>query len=292
MIKKGPYTDDKYQYKFNLINKVPPGVILVSKNVFTGKVKNVEVGDAGVSKLFGLNAMVATWFPWVQTKYVSSLSKTIDYKEFGYVTKDRVTLMVDLACEIKIVDGAKYEFKSSTLSEQLKVTIDAAVRKAIITRDVDVILSSAFNLQQLIQPTLDSFKLEYGLEITKLQLQNIKLPQDVKKSYEKKLTTNVDVERIEKIGGAEANVQSLKNKTEIEKQKEEMSIKVEEARGKSDVEVEQFRKVAEILKNCTPEEKAVLEKFGMALFADGVKPLYVQNTSDTINSQSSTPKSK
>ena len=38
---KGPYTDDKYQFKFNFINKIPPGVTLVSKNVFTGEVKRV-----------------------------------------------------------------------------------------------------------------------------------------------------------------------------------------------------------------------------------------------------------
>ena len=38
---KGPYTDDKYQFKFNFINKIPPGVTLVSKNVFTGEVKHV-----------------------------------------------------------------------------------------------------------------------------------------------------------------------------------------------------------------------------------------------------------
>ena len=40
MAKHGPYTEDKYQFKFNFINQVPPGVMLVSKNVLTGEVKN------------------------------------------------------------------------------------------------------------------------------------------------------------------------------------------------------------------------------------------------------------
>lgn len=209
---KGPYTDDKYQFKFNFINKIPPGVTLVSKNVFTGEVKHVQAGDKGISKV--TKAVFANWFPWIQTKYVSSLSKTIDYKEFGYVTSDRVTLMVDIACEVRIVDAAKFEFESATISEQLKTTINDVVRKVMISHSVSDVLNKNFDLYSLIKPKLDDFKNKYGLEIRSVELQNIKLPDGVKKSYEQKLTTDADVERIRRIGQANAEAErfSLENR--------------------------------------------------------------------------------
>lgn len=253
---KGPYADDKYQFKFNFINKIPPGVTLVSKNVFTGEVKHVQAGDKGISKV--TKAVFANWFPWIQTKYVSSLSKTIDYKEFGYVTSDRVTLMVDIACEVRIVDAAKFEFESATISEQLKTTINDVVRKVMISHSVSDVLNKNFDLYSLIKPKLDDFKNKYGLEIRSVELQNIKLPDGVKKSYEKRLTTDADVERIRRIGQANAEAQSAMNAVDIDKKSREADIDVAKKAGESKVELDQLQRLLEIIKGCSKEEKETL----------------------------------
>lgn len=253
---KGPYADDKYQFKFNFINKIPPGVTLVSKNVFTGEVKHVQAGDKGISKV--TKAVFATWFPWIQTKYVSSLAKTIDYKEFGYVTSDRVTLMVDIACEVRIVDAAKFEFESATISEQLKTTINDVVRKVMISHSVSDVLNKNFDLYSLIKPRLDNFKNKYGLEIRSVELQNIKLPDGVKKSYEQKLTTDADVERIRRIGQANAEAQSAMNAVDIDKKSREADIDVAKKAGESKVELDQLQRLLEIIKGCSKEEKETL----------------------------------
>lgn len=253
---KGPYADDKYQFKFNFINKIPPGVTLVSKNVFTGEVKHVQAGDKGISKV--TKAVFATWFPWIQTKYVSSLAKTIDYKEFGYVTSDRVTLMVDIACEVRIVDAAKFEFVSATISEQLKTTINDVVRKVMISHSVSDVLNKNFDLYSLIKPRLDNFKNKYGLEIRSVELQNIKLPDGVKKSYEQRLTTDADVERIRRIGKANAEAQSAMNAVDIDKKSKEAEIDVAKKAGESKVELDQLQRLMEIIKGCSKEEKETL----------------------------------
>lgn len=253
---KGPYADDKYQFKFNFINKIPPGVTLVSKNVFTGEVKHVQAGDKGISKV--TKAVFANWFPWIQTKYVSSLAKTIDYKEFGYVTSDRVTLMVDIACEVRIVDAAKFEFVSATISEQLKTTINDVVRKVMISHSVSDVLNKNFDLYSLIKPRLDNFKNKYGLEIRSVELQNIKLPDGVKKSYEQRLTTDADVERIRRIGQANAEAQSAMNAVDIDKKSREADIDVAKKAGESKVELDQLQRLLEIIKGCSKEEKETL----------------------------------
>lgn len=249
---KGPYTDDKYQFKFNFINKIPPGVTLVSKNVFTGEVKHVQAGDKGISKV--TKAVFANWFPWIQTKYVSSLSKTIDYKEFGYVTSDRVTLMVDIACEVRIVDAAKFEFESATISEQLKTTINDVVRKVMISHSVSDVLNKNFDLYSLIKPKLDDFKNKYGLEIRSVELQNIKLPDGVKKSYEKRLTIDVDAERIRRIGQANAEAERFS----LENKKISDELDVAKKAGESKVELDQLQRLMEIIKGCSKEEKETL----------------------------------
>lgn len=295
---KGPYTDDKYQFKFNFINKIPPGVTLVSKNVFTGEVKHVQAGDKGISKV--TKAVFANWFPWIQTKYVSSLSKTIDYKEFGYVTSDRVTLMVDIACEVRIVDAAKFEFVSATISEQLKTTINDVVRKVMISHSVSDVLNKNFDLYSLIKPKLDDFKNKYGLEIRSVELQNIKLPDGVKKSYEQKLTTDADVERIRRIGQANAEAErfSLENKKisdelDVAKKSKEAEIDVAKKAGESKVELDQLQRLMEIIKGCSKEDLELLAKIAPAMLVDNGRHLFVQGQGVEVPAKdSSSPKSK
>lgn len=295
---KGPYTDDKYQFKFNFINKIPPGVTLVSKNVFTGEVKHVQAGDKGISKV--TKAVFANWFPWIQTKYVSSLSKTIDYKEFGYVTSDRVTLMVDIACEVRIVDAAKFEFESATISEQLKTTINDVVRKVMISHSVSDVLNKNFDLYSLIKPKLDDFKNKYGLEIRSVELQNIKLPDGVKKSYEQKLTTKADVERIRRIGQANAEAErfSLENKKisdelDVAKKSKEAEIDVAKKAGESKVELDQLQRLMEIIKGCSKEDLELLAKIAPAMLVDNGRHLFVQGQAvDASTKDSSSSKSK
>lgn len=295
---KGPYTDDKYQFKFNFINKIPPGVTLVSKNVFTGEVKHVQAGDKGISKV--TKAVFANWFPWIQTKYVSSLSKTIDYKEFGYVTSDRVTLMVDIACEVRIVDAAKFEFVSATISEQLKTTINDVVRKVMISHSVSDVLNKNFDLYSLIKPKLDDFKNKYGLEIRSVELQNIKLPDGVKKSYEQKLTTDADVERIRRIGQANAEAErfSLENKKisdelDVAKKSKEAEIDVAKKAGESKVELDQLQRLLEIIKGCSKEDLELLAKIAPAMLVDNGRHLFVQGQAvDASTKDSSSSKSK
>ena len=277
---KGPYADDKYQFKFNFINKIPPGVTLVSKNVFTGEVKHVQAGDKGISKV--TKAVFATWFPWIQTKYVSSLAKTIDYKEFGYVTSDRVTLMVDIACEVRIVDAAKFEFESATISEQLKTTINDVVRKVMISHSVSDVLNKNFDLYSLIKPKLDDFKNKYGLEIRSVELQNIKLPDGVKKSYEQKLTTKADADRIREIGEATAYAKKLDTDVDINKKRME-----------SGIEIEQLQRLMEIVKDCSKEDLELLAKIAPAMLVDNGRHLFVQGQAvDAPARDSSSPKSK
>lgn len=284
---KGPYTDDKYQFKFNFINKIPPGVTLVSKNVFTGEVKHVQAGDKGISKV--TKAVFANWFPWIQTKYVSSLSKTIDYKEFGYVTSDRVTLMVDIACEVRIVDAAKFEFESATISEQLKTTINDVVRKVMISHSVSDVLNKNFDLYSLIKPKLDDFKNKYGLEIRSVELQNIKLPDGVKKSYEQKLTTDADVERIRRIGQANAEAERFS----LENKKISDELDVAKKAGESKVELDQLQRLMEIIKSCSKEDLELLAKIAPAMLVDNGRHLFVQGQAvDASTKDSSSPKSK
>lgn len=284
---KGPYTDDKYQFKFNFINKIPPGVTLVSKNVFTGEVKHVQAGDKGISKV--TKAVFANWFPWIQTKYVSSLSKTIDYKEFGYVTSDRVTLMVDIACEVRIVDAAKFEFVSATISEQLKTTINDVVRKVMISHSVSDVLNKNFDLYSLIKPKLDDFKNKYGLEIRSVELQNIKLPDGVKKSYEQKLTTDADVERIRRIGQANAEAERFS----LENRKISNELDVAKKAGESKVELDQLQRLMEIIKGCSKEDLELLAKIAPAMLVDNGRHLFVQGQGVEVPAKdSSSPKSK
>ena len=286
MAKNGPYTEDKYQFKFNFINQIPPGVMLVSKNVLTGEVKNVEVGDPGISKTLGLKAMMTTWFPWIKTKYVSSLSETVDYKEFGYTTKDKAVVMIDIACEVRIVDAAKYEFVSASINKQLKVIIDSAIRKAISNKTVDELLDTNFNLYNEIKPELDNFKDTYGVEISRVDLQNLKLPAKIRENYETSLATDA----IKKVGEAEAYVKKQASDVEIAKMKAELEAKADLKQKENNLELDQLERLLKIIKNSSKEDLEALAKIAPAMLLDNSKQLFVHsNSSDVSNETLTTP---
>lgn len=220
MAKNGPYTEDKYQFRYNFINQVPPGVALITKNTLTGEVKNAEDENSGVSFLPGMKAVVTTKFPWIQTKYVTILPKTIEYLEFAYDTKDRIRLVLDLSCEVIIANPAKFEYASLTINKQLKSTVDSSIRRVMVSNVVDTIMDKSFDLFNAIKSDLDAFKLEYGLEVSKLKIKNIKLPEGARKSYEQKLTSTADADRIKTVGSAEAQIIKEKAKAKREGQLE------------------------------------------------------------------------
>lgn len=275
-----PYSDDKYQFKFNFITKLPPGVILVSQNVFTGEVKNVSVSDPGISNLFGLKKIFINWFPWVKTKYITALSKTLDYTEGNYITKDRVNLTVDISAEVRIVEGGKYEYESSTVSERLKNVIDGAVRRTIIKYTADDILNSNFDLNGLVRPDLDAFKDKYGVEVVDITLQNLRFSSDVSKSFEKKFTAATDAAIIREMGQANADVQEKMNRIEIEKERAKAGVAVSAEKARNENEINQMNQLLELIKNCGPEQFEQLSKlaYPMLLNNGGNKHLFVQSS--------------
>lgn len=271
------YSSDKFKYKVHLIGKIPAGVALVSRNLFTGEVKMVSYGQDGVDKFLGLKGWYAS-LPWVQTKYFSTLSKPIDYAAWKYMTMDRIMITIDLAAEVRIVDNVKYELKSSDVSKQLKIMIDSATRKVIASKTTEEVVKGSFNLQDELASELIAFKYEYGVEITKLKLQNVVLPPEVQKSYESAFAIKPDTERIREVGKAEADATRQKDYAEIDKKEKLTKIEIDKIKDINSAEVKQVSDMIDLLtknKDLSPEQLEILSFLAPSILAKNTEFVYL-----------------
>lgn len=110
---------------------------------------------------------------------------TIDIPKQEVITKDNVTVYVDavvyfkvVAAEKAVLEVAHYVYASSQFAQ-------AALRDVTGNTDLDVLLSKRDDVSQQIEEIVDVETDKWGINIENVKLQNIELPQDMKRAMAK-----------------------------------------------------------------------------------------------------------
>ena len=103
------------------------------------------------------------------------------------------------------------------------------------------------------------------------------------------MTTDADVERIRRIGQANAEAERFS----LENRKISNELDVAKKAGESKVELDQLQRLMEIIKGCSKEDLELLAKIAPAMLVDNGRHLFVQGQAvDAPARDSSSPKSK
>ena len=139
--------------------------------------------------------------------------RTVDLKGQSVITKDNISVGIDAVVFMRIEDAEKRILKVRNLIETVARFAQTSMRDIIGRYDLDELLSSREDIAKTLKSNVDSVAKEWGVDVTKIELQDIILPVDMKRA----LAVQAEAER-------EARAVQIKANAELD-----ASIKLAEA---------------------------------------------------------------
>lgn len=173
-----------------IINQYERGIVLT-------------LGKYSSSRNPGLNIII----PGIQRLIkVDVRSTPIDVPKQEIITKDNVTVGIDAVVYLRVLDAAKAVLETTNYIYATSQFAQAALRDVTGNADLDEILGSRELISEKIKAIVDSETDKWGIDVENVKVQNIELPQDMKRAMAKQ--AEAERERRAKIIAAEGEQMS------------------------------------------------------------------------------------
>lgn len=124
--------------------------------------------------------------PLVQTmQRVDVRSTPIDVPKQEVITKDNVTVGVDAVVYFRVIDAPKAVLETTNYIYATSQFAQAALRDVTGNVDLDDLLAKRDAISQQIKEIVDSETDKWGIDVENVKIQNIELPQDMKRAMAK-----------------------------------------------------------------------------------------------------------
>ena len=214
--------------------------------------------------------------PFVDSIYkrISLKEKVFDYPPQPVITKDNVTMHIDAVVYMQITDPKLYVYGIENPQLALEKLTSTTLRNIIGEMELDQCLTGRDIINTKMRAVLDEATDPWGIRVTRVELQNIDPPQDVKDSMERQM--KAERERRENILRAEGEKKAAILQAEGEKEAAILRATAE--------------KEAAVLRAEARKESQILEAEGQAeairkvqeATADGLRRLSEANPSDAV----------
>lgn len=133
-------------------------------------------------------------------------STPIDVPKQEVITKDNVTVGVDAVVYLRVIDPSKAILETTNYVYATSQFAQAALRDVTGNAELDELLSSREAISEKIKEIVDSETDKWGIDVENVKVQNIELPQDMKRAMAKQ--AEAERERRAKIIAAEGEQMS------------------------------------------------------------------------------------
>ena len=125
-----------------------------------------------------------TWiFPGVQRMIKIDLRVlTVDIPRQEVITKDNVTVNIDAVLYFKVKDADRAVLEIQDFKRATSTYAQATMRDVVGEVDLDTLLTQRDQLGQDIKTIVDKFTDKWGIDVDTIKIQNIELPQDMKRA--------------------------------------------------------------------------------------------------------------
>lgn len=176
----------------------------------------------------------------------------LDYEKQKVITKDNVTLEVNPLLYFQIVDVAKAVYEVANFPNAIEQLTKTALRNTIGALELDQVLSARESMNEQLRTVLDEATDKWGVKVTRVELQEIEPPANIKDDLEKQL--KAERERRAQVLAAEG----LKQKQILESEGEkESQLNIAEAAKLAQIAAAEAEKQSILLK-AEAEKEAVL----------------------------------
>ncbi len=112
-------------------------------------------------------------------------STPIDVPKQEVITKDNVTAGVDAVVYLRVIDPAKAVLETTNYIYATSQFAQAALRDVTGNFELDELLSKREDISQQIKVIVDQQTDQWGIDVEAVKIQNIELPQDMKRAMAK-----------------------------------------------------------------------------------------------------------
>jgi regulator of protease activity HflC (stomatin/prohibitin superfamily) len=109
----------------------------------------------------------------------------VDVPSQEVITKDNVTIKVDAVVYFRVVDASKAVLETNNYLYATSQFAQAALRDVVGNVEMDSLLSQREEISQEIKRIVDSETDKWGIDVENVKIQNIELPQDMKRAMAK-----------------------------------------------------------------------------------------------------------
>ncbi len=119
-------------------------------------------------------------------------STPIDVTKQEVITKDNVTAGIDAIVYFRVVDAPKAVLETTNYVYATSQFAQAALRDVTGNFELDDLLSKREEISQKIKEIVDAETAKWGIDIENVKMQNIELPQDMKRAMAKQAEAERD----------------------------------------------------------------------------------------------------
>ena len=144
-----------------------------------------------------------------QMSRVDIRSTPIDIPKQEIITKDNVTAGIDAIVYFRVVDPAKAVLETTNYTYATSQFAQAALRDVTGNFELDELLQKREEISERIKEIVDAETSKWGIDIENVKMQNIELPQDMKRAMAKQ--AEAERERRANIIGADGEKLAAQN---------------------------------------------------------------------------------
>ena len=112
-------------------------------------------------------------------------STPIDVPKQEIITKDNVTVNVDAVVYLRVIEASRAVLETTNYVYATSQFAQAALRDVTGNADLDELLSKREEISQKIKEIVDAETDKWGIDVENVKIQNIELPQDMKRAMAK-----------------------------------------------------------------------------------------------------------
>jgi regulator of protease activity HflC (stomatin/prohibitin superfamily) len=112
-------------------------------------------------------------------------STPIDVPKQEIITKDNVTVGVDAVVYLRVIEASRAVLETTNYVYATSQFAQAALRDVTGNADLDELLSNREQISQRIKEIVDAETDKWGIDVENVKIQNIELPQDMKRAMAK-----------------------------------------------------------------------------------------------------------
>lgn len=167
------------------------GIVIVGALIIISGIKIINQYERGVILTLGkytgtYNPGLRVIIPVLQRMIkVDVRSTPIDVPKQEIITKDNVTVGVDAVVYLRVIDAAKAVLETTNYVYATSQFAQAALRDVAGNADLDELLSNREAISQQIKEIVDKQTDQWGIDVENVKIQNIELPQDMKRAMAK-----------------------------------------------------------------------------------------------------------